>query len=71
MEQILALYMKNEDNGGDYMIFFDHISVGKLKNRLNAVGLACGIQQPLIWHLTGYCRLSLPLKINSLQEFTS
>ncbi|OWR83069.1 hypothetical protein SJDPG12_03295, partial [Porphyromonas gingivalis SJD12] len=31
--------------------FPDHVSVGKLKNRLKAVGLACGIRQPLTWHV--------------------
>lgn len=50
-EQILALYMKNRDNESDYMIFPDHVSVGKLKNRLKALGLAFGIRQPLTWHV--------------------
>lgn len=50
-EQILALYMKDRDNESDYVIFPDHVSVGKLKNRLKAVGLACGIRQPLTWHV--------------------
>ncbi|KGN85187.1 hypothetical protein HR15_10080 [Porphyromonas gulae] len=29
------------------MIFPDHVSIGKLKNRLKAVGLACGIREQL------------------------
>ena len=48
-EQILALYTKAK-NRGDYKIFPDTMSKGKLLTHLKAVGLACGIRTPLTWH---------------------
>lgn len=48
-EQILALYTK-EQSRGDYKIFPDTMSKGKLLTHLKAVGLACGIRTPLTWH---------------------
>ncbi|WP_333616385.1 site-specific integrase [Bacteroides pyogenes] len=49
-EQILALYTK-EKSKGDYKIFPDTISKGKLIASLKAVGLACGIRTPLTYHV--------------------
>ncbi len=49
-EQILSLYTK-EKNKGDYKIFPDTMSKGKLSTHLKAVGLACGIRTPLTWHV--------------------
>ena len=48
-EQILALYTK-EKSKGDYKVFPDTMSKGKLLIHLKAVGLACGIRTPLTWH---------------------
>ena len=47
-EQILSLYIK--ESKGDYKVFPDTISKGKLLTHLKAVGLACGIRTPLTWH---------------------
>ena len=49
-KQILALYTK-EKSKGDYKIFPDTISKGKLIASLKAVGLAYGIRTPLTYHL--------------------
>jgi integrase len=49
-EQILALYTK-EKSRGDYKIFPDTMSKGKLLTHLKAVGLACGIRTPLTYHV--------------------
>lgn len=48
-EQILSLYTK-EKSKGDYKVFPDTMSKGKLLTHLKAVGLACGIRTPLTWH---------------------
>lgn len=48
-EQILSLYDK-ENSKGDYKIFPDTMSKGKLLTHLKAVGLACGIRTPLTYH---------------------
>lgn len=48
-ERILSLYTK-EQSRGDYKIFPDTMSKGKLLTHLKAVGLACGIRTPLTWH---------------------
>lgn len=48
-EQILSLYTK-EESKGDYKIFPDTMSKGKLLTHLKAVGWACGIRTPLTWH---------------------
>ena len=47
-EQILSLYIK--ESKGDYKVFPDTMSKGKLLTHLKAVGLACGIRTPLTWH---------------------
>lgn len=47
-EQILSLYTK-EESKGDYKIFPDTMSKGKLLTHLKAVGWACGIRTPLTW----------------------
>ena len=44
-EQILSLYIK--ESKGDYKVFPDTMSKGKLLTHLKAVGLACGIRTPL------------------------
>ena len=49
-EQILSRYIK-EKRKGDYKIFPDTMSKGKLSTHLKAVGLACGIRTPLTWHV--------------------
>lgn len=49
-EQILSLYTK-EKSKGDYKIFPDTMSKGKLSTHLKTVGLACGIRTPLTWHV--------------------
>ena len=49
-EQILSLYTK-ENSKGDYKIFPDTMSKGKLLTHLKAVGLACGIRTPLGYHV--------------------
>ena len=49
-EQILALYTK-EKSKGDYKVFPDTMSKGKLLIHLKAVGLACGIRTTLTWHV--------------------
>ena len=49
-EQILSLYTK-EKSRGDYKIFPDTMSKGKLLTHLKAVGLACGIRTPLTYHV--------------------
>lgn len=49
-EQILSLYTKVKSRG-DYKIFPDTMSKGKLLNHLKAVGLACGIRTPLTYHV--------------------
>ena len=55
-EQILALYTK-ENSKGDYKIFPDTMSKGKLLTHLKAVGLACGIRTPVSYtHLDVYKR---------------
>ena len=49
-EQIISLYTK-EESKGDYKIFPDTMSKGKLLTHLKAVGWACGIRTPLTWHV--------------------
>ncbi|MDO5074357.1 MAG: site-specific integrase [Bacteroidales bacterium] len=49
-EQILSRYTK-EKSKGDYKIFPDTMSKGKLSTHLKAVGLACGIRTSLTWHV--------------------
>ncbi len=49
-EQILSLYTK-EKSKGDYKVFPDTMSKGKLLIHLKAVGLACGIRTTLTWHV--------------------
>ena len=49
-EQILSRYTK-EKSKGDYKIFPDTMSKGKLSTHLKAVGLACDIRTPLTWHV--------------------
>ena len=49
-EQILSLYTK-EKSKGDYKIFPDTMSKGKLSTQLKTIGLACGIRTPLTWHV--------------------
>ncbi|MCI6160441.1 MAG: site-specific integrase [Prevotella sp.] len=49
-EQILSLYTK-EKSKGDYKIFPDTMSKGKLLAHLKTVGLACGIRTPLTYHV--------------------
>ncbi|SPY34966.1 Tyrosine recombinase XerC [Porphyromonas cangingivalis] len=48
-EQILSLYIK--ESKGDYKVFPDTMSKGKLLTHLKAVGLACGIRTPLGYHV--------------------
>ena len=49
-EQILTLYTK-EKSKGDYKIFPNTISKGKLIASLKSIGLACGIRTPLTYHI--------------------
>ncbi len=49
-EQILSLYTK-ENSKGDYKIFPDTMSKGKLLTHLKTVSLACGVRTPLGYHV--------------------
>ncbi|MDD7272677.1 MAG: site-specific integrase [Prevotellaceae bacterium] len=60
-EQILALYTK-EKSKGDYKVFPDTISKGKLSTYLKTIGLACGIRTPLTWHLARHSFGTLTLE---------
>ena len=60
-EQILSLYTK-EKSKGDYKIFPDTVSKGKLSSYLKTVGLACGIRTPLTWHLARHSFGTLTLE---------
>jgi len=60
-EQLLSLYTK-EKSKGDYKIFPDTMSKGKLSTRLKAVGLACGIRTPLTWHVARHSFGTLSLE---------
>lgn len=50
-EQILALYLKEEDCSNDHEVFPDTMSKNQLVAHLKAIGLACGIRTPLTWHV--------------------
>lgn len=60
-EQILSLYTK-EKIKGDYKIFPDTMSKGKLSTHLKAVGLASGIRTPLTWHVVRHSFGTLTLE---------
>ena len=60
-EQILSLYTK-ENSKGDYKIFPDTMSKGKLLTHLKAVGLACGIRTPLGYHVGRHSFSTLTLE---------
>ena len=60
-EQILALYTK-EKSRGDYKIFPDTMSKGKLLTHLKAIGLACGIRTPLTYHMARHSFGTLTLE---------
>ncbi|RRD75904.1 site-specific integrase [Alloprevotella sp. OH1205_COT-284] len=60
-EQILSLYTK-EKSKGDYKIFPDTVSKGKLSSHLKTVGLACGIRTPLTWHMARHSFGTLTLE---------
>lgn len=60
-EQILSLYTK-EKNKGDYKIFPNTISKGKLLSHLKAVGLACDVRTPLSYHLARHSFGTLTLE---------
>ncbi len=60
-EQILSHYTK-EKHKGDYKIFPDTMSKGKLSTHLKTVGLACGIRTPLTWHVARHSFGTLTLK---------
>ena len=60
-EQILSLYTK-EKSKGDYKVFSDTISKGKLIASLKAVGLACGIRTPLTYHIARHSFGTLTLE---------
>ena len=60
-EQILSLYT-NEKSKGDYKVFPDTISKGKLIASLKAVGLACGIRTPLTYHVARHSFGTLTLE---------
>ena len=49
-EQILTLYTKGKSKG-DYKVFPNTMSKGKLLTYLKSVGLACGIRTPLGYHV--------------------
>lgn len=59
-EQILSLYIK--ESKGDYKVFPDTMSKGKLLTHLKAVGLACGIRTPLTYHLARHSFGTLTLE---------
>ena len=61
VEQILSLYTK-EESKGNYKIFPDTMSKGKLSTHLKAVGLACGIRTPLAWHIARHSFGTLTLE---------
>lgn len=60
-EQILSLYTK-EKSKGDYKIFPDTVSKGKLSSHLKTVGLACSIRTPLTWHMARHSFGTLTLE---------
>ena len=60
-EQILSLYTK-EKSKGDYKIFPDTISKGKLLTHLKTIGLACGIRTPLTYHMARHSFGTLTLE---------
>lgn len=60
-EQILSRYTK-EKHKGDYKIFPDTMSKGKLSTHLKTVGLACGIRTPLTWHVARHSFGTLTLE---------
>ena len=66
-EQILSLYTK-EKNKGDYKIFPDTMSKGKLSSYLKTVGLACGIRTPLTWHMARHSFGTLTLEAGTPME---
>lgn len=59
-EQILSLYIK--ESKGDYKVFPDTMSKGKLLTHLKAVGLACGIRTPLGYHVARHSFGTLTLE---------
>ena len=60
-EQILTLYTK-EKSKGDYKIFPNTISKGKLIASLKSIGLACGIRTPLTYHVARHSFGTLTLE---------
>ena len=71
VEEILSLYTK-EESKGDYKIFPDTMSKGKLSTHLKAVGLACEIRTPLAWlgtrHSFGTLTLEAGIPIESIAK---
>jgi len=61
-EQILALYLKEEDCSNDHEVFPDTITKSQLVAHLKAMGLACGIRTPLTWHVARHSSGTLTLE---------
>lgn len=61
-EQILALYLKEEDCNNDHEVFPDTITKSQLVAHLKAIGLACGIRTPLTWHVARHSFGTLTLE---------
>ena len=61
-EQILALYLKEEDCSNDHEVFPDTITKSQLVAHLKAMGLACGIRTPLTWHVARHSFGTLTLE---------
>ncbi|WP_025843244.1 site-specific integrase [Porphyromonas gingivicanis] len=61
-EQVLALYLKEEDCSNDHEVFPDTITKNQLIAHLKAIGLACGIRTPLTWHVARHSFGTLTLE---------
>ena len=60
-KQLLCPLHKGEKQG-DYKIFPDTMSKGKLSTHLKTVGLAYGIRTPLTWHMARHSFGTLTLE---------
>ncbi|KGO02230.1 integrase [Porphyromonas gulae] len=61
-EQILLLYLKEEDDSSDHKVFPNTITKNQLIAHLKAIGLACGIRTPLTWHVARHSFGTLTLE---------
>ena len=61
-EQILLLYLKEEDDSSDHKVFPNTITKNQLIAHLKAIGLASGIRTPLTWHMARHSFGTLTLE---------